>query len=161
MKGFISSRLFLRKIDSVRNGSEELQHFRKSKSRRIKTPQRCRDRGRVRSRDPYRDFVLSGEVGPFAQQLALRQGEDAGSFSNQHRVVEATVARSCWDQVTTLDTDNRERRVLRRGIRHIDALFTFNQTFLGHDVIAGKLLHLSCNYKVGMLPSNTFSCKWV
>ena len=52
-----------------------------------------------------RDFVLSGEVGPFTQQLALRQGEDAGSLSNQHRVVQAIVTWSRWDQVTTLNTD--------------------------------------------------------
>lgn len=34
-----------------------------------------------------RDFVLSGEVGPFTQELALWQGEDAGGFSYQHSVV--------------------------------------------------------------------------
>lgn len=52
-----------------------------------------------------RHFVLSGEVGPFAQQLALREGEDAGSLSNQHRVVEAVVSWSRWDQVAALDTE--------------------------------------------------------
>lgn len=53
--------------------------------------------------------MLSGEVGPFAEQLALRQGEDAGSLSNQHRIVQATVARSRWDQVTALKNTHRER----------------------------------------------------
>lgn len=57
-----------------------------------------------------RDFVLSGEVGPFAQQLALRQGEDAGGLSDQHRVVETIVARSRRDQVTALKTNTRRRR---------------------------------------------------
>ena len=53
----------------------------------------------------HRDFVLSCEVGPLTQQLALRQGEDAGSLSDQHRVVQATVPRSRGDQVSTLKTD--------------------------------------------------------
>lgn len=33
------------------------------------------------------DFVLSGEVGRLAQQLALRHGDRAGSLSYQHGVV--------------------------------------------------------------------------
>lgn len=52
--------------------------------------------------------MLSGEVGPFTQQLALRQREDAGSFSNQHCVVQAAITRSRWDQVTTLNTDREK-----------------------------------------------------
>lgn len=56
-----------------------------------------------------RDFVLSGEVGPFAQQLALRQGEDAGGLSDQHRVVETVVARSRRDQVTALKTNTKKK----------------------------------------------------
>lgn len=65
---------------------------------------RERKRHEDTERGTDRDFVLSGEVGPFAQQLALRQGEDAGSLTNQHRVVQATVARSRRDQVPTLNT---------------------------------------------------------
>lgn len=65
-----------------------------------------------------RDFVLSGEVGPFTQQLALWQGEDTGSFSNQHRVVEAIVARSCWDQVAALN-GQRETHGEERPSAHL------------------------------------------
>lgn len=53
--------------------------------------------------------MLSGEVGPFTQQLALGQGEDTGRLPDQHRVVEAAVTRSRGDQVTTLNTDRGRR----------------------------------------------------
>lgn len=70
----------------------------------------------------HRDFVLSGEVGPFAEQLALRQSEDAGSFSNQHRVVESIVAWCCWDQVTTLQ--RKVRKVMRiKQVAHLCKLY--------------------------------------
>ena len=48
------------------------------------------------------DFVLPCQVGPLAQQLAFRQGEDAGGLSDEHSVVQLAVARRCWDQVTAL-----------------------------------------------------------
>lgn len=38
------------------------------------------------------DFVLSRQVGPFAQQLGLRQREHAGRFPDQHRVVQLGVS---------------------------------------------------------------------
>ena len=41
----------------------------------------------------YGDFVLSGQIGPFTQQLALRQGENAGRLPDQHRVVQLSVPR--------------------------------------------------------------------
>lgn len=69
---------------------------------------RRRWRGAERWSD--RDFVLSGEVGPFAQQLALRQCEDTRGLSNQHRVVETIVARSCRDEVAALKTNTRRQR---------------------------------------------------
>lgn len=76
-----------------------------------------------------RDFVLSGEVGPFTQQLALRQGQDAGSLSNQHRVVQATVTWGRWDQVTTLNTQRGGGGEMRRGTQLISTWSHFNGTF--------------------------------
>lgn len=58
--------------------------------------------------------MLSGEVGPFTQQLALRQGEDAGSLSNQHRVVQPTVTWGGRDQVPSLNTNRLELETIRR-----------------------------------------------
>lgn len=43
----------------------------------------------------HSDFVFSGQVGPLTQQLALRQGENAGRLPNQHRVVQLSVSRGC------------------------------------------------------------------
>ena len=48
------------------------------------------------------DFVLSCQVGPLTQQLALRQGEDTGGLTDEHSVVQLAVAWRCWDQVTAL-----------------------------------------------------------
>lgn len=75
--------------------------------------------------------MLSSEVGPFAEQLALRQGEDAGSLSNQHRIVQATVARSRWDQVTALKNTHREKSNKDRHSAHRqDALLAGPTIFL-------------------------------
>lgn len=41
----------------------------------------------------HSDFVFSRQVGPFTQQLALRQGEDTGRFPDQHCVVQLSVSR--------------------------------------------------------------------
>lgn len=56
-----------------------------------KTFQKCRETRRV----THSHFVLSGQIGPLAQQLALRQGENAGRLPDQHRVVQLSVSRGC------------------------------------------------------------------
>ncbi len=43
----------------------------------------------------HSDFVFSGQVGPFTQQLALRQGENTGRLPDQHRVVQLSVSWGC------------------------------------------------------------------
>lgn len=40
----------------------------------------------------HSDFVFSRQVGPFTQQLGLRQGEDTGRFPDQHCVVQLSVS---------------------------------------------------------------------
>lgn len=50
----------------------------------------------------YCDFVLASEVGGLAEELCLRHREGAGSVSDQHRVVEAGVPSSWWEQVPAL-----------------------------------------------------------
>lgn len=104
-----------------------------------------------RSKWSDRDFVLSGEVGPFTQQLALRQGEDTGSFSNQHCVVQATVTRSSWDQVTTLNTDREKCGEERRSTHlcilyfHIDILSFDQEIIILYERLSGNILF---KYKV-------------
>lgn len=48
------------------------------------------------------DFVLSGEVGRFAQQLTLGHRHGAGSLSYQHSVVQPHPARRWGNQVSAL-----------------------------------------------------------
>lgn len=110
-----------------------------------------------------RDFVLSGEVGPFAQQLALRQGQDAGSLSNQHRVVQAAVTRRRWDQVTTLNTqegESQEQNAARLSKPYFNWDICERRTYL-------RLLSLLLSYKLrentqfgpAVLFELTFTCK--
>lgn len=50
----------------------------------------------------YRDFVLASEVGGLAEELGLGDSQGAGSVSNEHRVVQAGVTSSWWEQVPAL-----------------------------------------------------------
>lgn len=40
----------------------------------------------------HSDFVLPRQVGPFTQQLGLRQRQHTGRFPDQHRVVQLGVS---------------------------------------------------------------------
>ena len=62
-----------------------------------------------------RDFVLPGEVGPLAEQLVLRQREDARGLPDQHRVVQPPGARGRRDQVTALEGGDGERGTGEEG----------------------------------------------
>lgn len=106
--------------------------------------------------------MLSGEVGPFAQQLALRQGQNAGSLSNQHRVVQAAVTRRRWDQVTTLNTqqgENQEQNAARLSKPYFNWDICERRTYL-------RLLSLLLSYKLRentqfgpeVLSELTFTC---
>lgn len=54
---------------------------------------KSRSEGGEEGTGTHGDFVLARQVGPFTQELALRQREHAGRVPDQHRVVQLGVSR--------------------------------------------------------------------
>lgn len=100
----------------------------------------------------YRDFVLSGQVGPFAQQLALRQREDARRLSDQDRVVQAIVTWSRRDQVPTLNEDRA--RGMSRSAQLIYACCCFMDSFVKSFMVIKSFIEL------GMSEASSIDFLW-